>query len=656
MGSIHVLDPQTANLIAAGEVVDRPASVVKELLENAIDSGADSIRVEIKNGGNALIRVQDNGCGMSREDAALCVKRHATSKIRSQDDLYSIATLGFRGEALAAISSVSLFSIVTKRAQDPVGTKFEIEGDEVLYYDDYGCPDGTTVTVTQIFKNQPARQKFLKRDQTEAASVLQYVQRIAISHPEISFTFLSNGETKLQTVGNGNLEQAIYSVYGKEFSSALTPVEYTGEQGLKVSGFVTRPDASRSNRAFQSFYINRRYVKSKTMLFALEDAYKSYMKSDRFPGCVLNLHIDFSKVDVNVHPAKLEVRFSDERSVYNAVYFAVKNALKSELSPLVQPQRSAPFPSVERFVKQREEKNVQLEFTPAIQKIQPYKSNTPPTVRVASPGKEEVKERLQTGQLYPEEAKLAQEFLDTSPQQPTPWSAPKVHTEITPKPVEQSPVQPVPPPSFVKNLPEDEHQEVPFGSDGMFIGACFEAFLLYQWQDQLYIIDKHAAHERLLYEDLKQQHEDNSVQMLIEPISVTLTTQQKATVEENREALEQAGFIVEPFGINEYVLRGVPLCLSRFSNKDIAQIFESSAEDLTNGGRAGAKKEQAKDRILYSMACKAAMKAGIKDSPADCKNLITLLANKKNIVVCPHGRPIVTQISKQQLERMFLRN
>ena len=357
MSVINLLDPQTANLIAAGEVVDRPASVVKELLENSIDSKATKIVAEIRNGGNTLIRITDNGCGMSYEDAALCVKRHATSKIKDPNDLFNINTLGFRGEALAAISSVCRFTVMTKRAEDQTGTKFSILGDEILYYDEFGCPDGTTILVEDLFLNQPARQKFLKKDSTESAAVLQTVQRIAVSHPEISFTFISNNETKLQTVGDSKLESAIYCVYGKEFSSSLTKLDYKSENGIALSGFVTRPEASRVNRSFQSFYINNRFVKSKTMLFALEDAYKSYMKSDRFPGCVINLTLDPSKVDVNVHPAKLEVRFSDERSVYNAVYFGVRRALSNQMSPLVDKNTPA-NDAVERFVQKQELKQI----------------------------------------------------------------------------------------------------------------------------------------------------------------------------------------------------------------------------------------------------------------------------------------------------------
>ncbi len=667
MSVIHILDPQTANLIAAGEVVDRPASVVKELLENAIDSGADTITAEIKNGGCSLIRITDNGCGMSKEDAALCVKRHATSKLKNPDDLFRIATLGFRGEALAAISSVSTFSIITKRKQDPIGTKFQVEGDEVLYYDDIGCPDGTTVLVESLFKNQPARQKFLKRDATEASAVLQYVQRIAVSHPEISFTFRSNGETKLQTAGNGVLKAAIYSVYGREFASSLTPVNGQSEQGIRVSGFITRPDASRANRSCQNFYINNRFVKSKTMLFALEDAYKSYMKSDRFPGCVLCLSIDCSRVDVNVHPAKLEVRFSDERTVYNAVYFAVKNALQGEKTPLVY-ESTAPFENVERFVKQTEIKNQQIEFSIAIPKVPP----TPPKstlLTVSQPDLSELKERKEKGDLTPKEVRELEDLLSTSsPPIPRAPFGSSLSSEKSFPPVckDQAPSAPLESLTFPSknaenadvyphNLPQTQ-LDAPFGREGKVLGVAFEAFILYEYKDSLFFIDKHAAHERILYEKLKKSHSDNSIQLLLSPIAVTLSHTEYSAVEENLPSLEEIGFLAESFGSNKILLRGVPLCLSHLNEEEFTEILTRTAEDLTQGGRTAARKENARDRLLYSLACKAAMKAGIPDNPDNYSALIDQLIEIENIVVCPHGRPIITKMTKKQLERLFLRN
>lgn len=653
MSVINVLDPQTANLIAAGEVVDRPASVVKELLENAIDSGATRIVAEIKNGGNTYIRVTDNGCGMSAEDAATCVKRHATSKIHSPEDLFSISTLGFRGEALAAISSVSRFSIITKMADASIGTKFEIEGDEVLFYDDYGCPDGTTVTVCELFKNQPARQKFLKRDATEAAAVLQYVQRIAVSRPEISFTFISNNETKLQTPGDNDLKKAIYCVYGKEFTSALTPVQAQSEQGIEVSGFVTRPDASRVNRSSQSFYINHRYVKSKTMLFALEDAYKSYMKTDRFPGCVLNLQIDFSRVDVNVHPAKLEVRFSDERTVYNAVYFAVKNALKAEKSPLIY-ESASPLEAVERFVKKEEVKNTQVEFEIAMPKIPPYRPFSS-TVTVSSPTEDEIKARKEKGELSSDEKRYLDEASKMIFEKPTAGSERKEPHSSCPdfsSPLSQK--QETSPENSSRT--EEFVIQAPFGSDGKILGIAFNAFILYEHEENLFFIDKHAAHERILYEKIKKDYKDNSIQALIEPITVSLSGQQLATAEEFLSEFEKIGFLAESFGPSDFALRGVPFSLSHLSTKVLGEIFIRTLDDLMQGGRVSAKKEGALDKIMYSMACKAAMKAGIKDHPQEYRAIIETLVQIGNIVVCPHGRPIVTKITQKQLERLFLRN
>lgn len=653
MSVINLLDPQTANLIAAGEVVDRPASVVKELLENSIDSKATKIVAEIRNGGNTLIRITDNGCGMSYEDAALCVKRHATSKIKDPNDLFNINTLGFRGEALAAISSVCRFTVMTKRAEDQTGTKFSILGDEILYYDEFGCPDGTTISVEDLFLNQPARQKFLKKDSTEAAAVLQTVQRIAISHPEISFTFISNNETKLQTVGDSKLESAIYCVYGKEFSSSLTKLDYKSENGIALSGFVTRPEASRVNRSFQSFYINNRFVKSKTMLFALEDAYKSYMKSDRFPGCVINLTLDPSKVDVNVHPAKLEVRFSDERSVYNAVYFGVRRALSNQMSPLVD-KNTPENDAVERFVQKQELKQTSLDFTKAAPKIAPYN----PSSDIVTLRQPHVAPSTNVKQTPPQPSLSFGQTLITAEENN------KISFSFAPKPIspisekiekahisDESPV-----PEFIKDLPQDTAEGEYIDSDGKIVGVCFDAYIIYQTKEDIFFIDKHAAHERILYEKLKKEIGNEAIQMLIEPINLFLNSMQASAVEQHLSEFESVGFIVEPFGENEYVLRGIPLSLVGINSKAMSEIFEATCDDLLSGGRINTKKDSVIDRMLYSIACKAAVKAGIPDTMQDYQFIVKELIKIKNITVCPHGRPVVTKMSQKQLERLFLRS
>ena len=354
MSVINVLDKQTANLIAAGEVVDRPASVAKELVENAIDAGADVITVEIKNGGSSMIRITDNGKGMLPEDVRLSVLRHATSKIATPRDLDGIKTLGFRGEALAAISSVSNFQIISKTADSEFGVCMMMEGENEISFDEVGCPNGTTVTVRDIFFNVPARRKFLKKDQTETAYIAQYIERIALSNPQISFKFIADSKTRFSTIGDGDLKSAIYSIFGKEFSDSLLPVEGTYDK-IRVHGYVSYPDKARVNRNFQMFYVNGRFVRTRSAVFALEDAYKTYIFNERFPACVLFIELDHYLVDVNVHPAKLEVRFVDETAVRQAIYFTVKNAVESLMNPIS-----------EDIVKNKDEKKAGelLYFTP----------------------------------------------------------------------------------------------------------------------------------------------------------------------------------------------------------------------------------------------------------------------------------------------------
>ena len=660
MSVINVLDTQTANLIAAGEVVDRPASVVKELLENAIDAGATKITAEIRGGGNEFIRITDNGCGMSRDDAALCVKRHATSKLSGPEDLAAIGTLGFRGEALAAISSVSRFAVVTKRPADQMGTKFEIEGDEIIYYDDIGCPDGTTVTVSELFKNQPARLKFMKRDATEASAVLQYVQRIAVSRPDIAFTFISNSQTKLQTTGDGDLKKSVYSVYGQEFYDTLTEVSYRSDDGISVGGFISRPDQSRPNRSLQSFYVNRRFVKSKTMLFAMEDAYKSYMKSDRFPGCVLMLDIELSGVDVNVHPAKLEVRFSNERAVYNAVYFAVKNALSRLITPLVDP--SEKFGQVEKFVSRKENESKTFDFEIAIPKIAPYRP-LGPTLRVAQPDRSEIGRIPEDAQQTSFKQQIIKEAFDTKDLSPSQRS--QLPADQQDNSFDFAKAAEIAPPvfkgsvhgntSFIKDVPvSPASKDEP--TPGRLVGVCFEAFLIYEQGDSLFFIDKHAAHERLIYERLKKDSGADHVQLLLEPVPLDLTSAQKDTLKEHIAEIKSIGFDTEPFGPDDFVMRGVPMSLSGLPSHKISEILSETLSDIGEGGRANAKKESVTDRMLYTAACKAAVKAGIPDSDPEYRAIIKKLIDAENVVVCPHGRPIVTKITKKQLERLFLRS
>ena len=668
MAKINLLDTQTANLIAAGEVVERPANVVKELLENAIDAKSTAIVTEISGGGVDMIRITDNGGGMEKDDIPLCVRRHATSKIRTPEDLSAIATLGFRGEALAAISSTSRFTIMSKRRQDPLGHQLVMEGEEVLSLEECGCADGTTVIVQDLFFNQPARRKFLKRAQTESAAILQYLQRIAISHPEISFKHIADGQVKLQTVGNGKLLDCIYSVYGQEFSSALTEVEHT-EGNLRIHGYITRPECGRTNHNFQSFYINSRFVKSGTMRFAMEEAYKSFVKSEKFPGCVLFLTLDPEKVDVNVHPAKLEVRFDDERSIYNAVYHGVRNTLSGLSNRLARDE-------YERAVKIAEKK-------PEIQvpKISETKAPPVPSEEVKSGSFRETKSELSLfssaasrgksrlipteNQVVPskvvvEQVSVSEIFKDPLPSTPPAASPPKeIEFSLSfekkeEKRTEQAP-ETVPEQIAMESVLPAENKNNPLSLVGRIRGTLFNAYILYECSDTVYLIDKHAAHERILYEALKKEHKSESVQMFLEPLLLTLTPSEGAALSEHLKEMEEAGFLLEEFGENSFLLRGIPLEFVSLSGSDIQKLMEESAKELILGGVGRGAGEKKFDRTLYSMACKAAVKAGIPSTDEDHKWIVDKLREIDNVIVCPHGRPVLVPFTKKQIENLFLR-
>lgn len=668
MAKINLLDTQTANLIAAGEVVERPANVVKELLENAIDAKSTAIVTEISGGGIDLIRITDNGGGMEKEDIPLCVRRHATSKIRTPEDLAAIATLGFRGEALAAISSTSRFTIMSKRREDDLGNQLVMEGEEILSFEECGCADGTTVIVQDLFFNQPARRKFLKRAQTESAAILQYLQRIAISHPEIAFKHVADGQVKLQTVGNGKLLDCIYSVYGQEFSSALTEVDHT-EGNLRIHGYITRPECGRTNHNFQSFYINSRFVKSGTMRFGMEDAYKSFVKSEKFPGCVLFLTLDPEKVDVNVHPAKLEVRFDDERSVYNAVYHAVRNTLNGLSNRLARDEYA-------RAVKIAETKSG---VTPP--KISETKAPPVPSAEVKSGSYREAKSELSLfssassrgkSRLIPEEEKITpskatvekisiEKIFEEKKELPAQKAEAENKAEKPAEPIREvkmeEPAKPEAPAEqmAMESVLPKENENNPLSLLGTVRGTVFNAYIIYETGESLYLIDKHAAHERILYEALKKDHKSESVQLFLEPMLLNLTPSESAALSEHLKEMEEAGFLLEEFGDTSFLLRGIPLEFVALSGDAIKKLIEESAQELMLGGVGKGAGEKRFDRTLYSMACKAAVKAGIPSTDADHKWIVEKLREIDNVIVCPHGRPVLVPFTKKQIENLFLR-
>ncbi len=652
MPIINVLDKQTANLIAAGEVVDRPASVVKELLENSIDAGADSITVEIKNGGSTLIRITDNGKGMEAEDVRLSVLRHATSKISTPSDLDGIKTLGFRGEALAAISSVSRFQIISKTQNNEFGTCMVMEGEKEISFDEVGCPDGTTITVRDIFFNVPARRKFLKKDQTETAYISQYIERIAISNPQISFKFISDSKTRFSTVGNGDLKSAIYSVFGKEFSESLIPVDKTHEK-IRVHGFISLPEHSRVNRSFQIFFVNGRFVRTRSTAFALEDAYKTYIFNERYPACVLFVELDPYLVDVNVHPSKLEVRFVDEAMVRQAVYFTVRDAIEAIKNPI-----SADIDTSVTEKKQTEllhftpekidVKKEQVEFKPVITEKKESASSNVSTIPFSFASATPVKPPVFKTETEPSETKTALSFADSGneekreePQKNDLLSSFSVTVADTVASHREETVTQVV--SDKKTL------------DLKYCGNVFDTYIIAEYDSNMYIIDKHAAHERILYEELKKKKSSGGTQMLIDSIIVSLSSEEFDTAVSSLDELSGIGFDYSEFGVRTVAIRGIPAEFSDLSTATVEEVFVGMLTDIIAGKRAKDTRDSFFDKALFTAACRAAVKGGIPDSEASYRYLLRKISELENVFCCPHGRPIIVKYTKTQIEKMFLR-
>ena len=616
MPKINLLPREIYELIAAGEVVERPSSAVKELLENSVDAGADSITVEIQAGGIKYIRITDNGCGIAREDIQNAFTGHATSKISASEDLDCVATLGFRGEALASIAAVSRVEMFTKTAEEEVGTRCVVEGGRFVSVDDAGCPVGTTIVVRDIFYNVPARMKFLKKDVTEANSVAGVADRLAISHPEISVRFIRDGKQTLFSSGDGKLLSAIAAVYGSEFAGTLIPAEGSNST-VKVEGYVSKPLAARPNRNMQLFYVNGRMVRTKTACAALEEAYKGSIMVGKFPSCVLNLTMPFNFVDVNVHPAKTEVRFASEKEVFNAVYYAVKNALVAG--------DERPSQDVSKIIEQRvakqyfaavEAKPSQLHFAAQPVQAEPdfVKEEAPVIVRVEAP--------KSTGYTAKNE------------------DEPQLIPDILPS------VQPVPVPSVQKPQEvtvTEEEQVTP-----RVIGELFTTYILVEAGDELLLIDKHAAHERLLYEQFKRENKNIASQMLLSPIAVTLSKDEYSAVLSNLDLLSDAGFAVEDFGNGTVLLSEYPCILD---GADLAEQLTEIAGYLAKNIREISTEKL--DWIYHSAACRAAVKAGDKTSEYELQKFAEKVLSMPDIRYCPHGRPVVAKLTKRDIERLF---
>ena len=668
MGIINVLGFDVANLIAAGEVVDRPSSVVKELLENAIDSGAKSIVVEIKKGGSAFIRITDNGCGIAYEDLPISILRHATSKIKNADDLESIMTLGFRGEALAAISSVSKMRIMSKQKSSELGSLLEAHAGKVVNHIKTGCTDGTTVIVEDLFYNVPARKKFLKQDKTEALAISGIVEKVALSRPDISFRYIIDGELKYLTAGDGVLSNVIYAILGREVSKKTIKVERE-DGGITVKGFISTPELCRANRGLENFYINSRFVKSKTAQAAVEQAYKSYIPEGKFPFCVLDIIIDPSQVDVNVHPAKLEVKFSNENLIFNAVYYAVRTALST---------------SIERPSLYNEENDVSKEAKDLLNtlfQVQDKENNEYKGTRVAFDTNLNVGVVRQNNTLdYSSLDKKEQTRADTKPtvnssyyeEDAFSFKFPKAESkkempkeEIAPQRIgnsgqvkisfdSQLNTQKIDTP--VAEIPKSEQikEQETLVPDYKIIGELYNSYVIVETGDIAYIIDKHAAHERIIFEDLKKKltKSEPSSQMLLFPIETELTSSELSAICEWEEDIKKTGFGYTLNG-NTVSISEIPAEIEVGATQD---AFLTLLDKLSSGEADASNSRYARfEKALYQCSCKAAIKAGRIYDGAHIKWICDRVLTLDNIKYCPHGRPIAFEITKHFLEKQFER-
>jgi len=659
MGKINVLSFEVANLIAAGEVVDRPASVVKELMENAIDSGADRITVEIQHGGVTFIGVTDNGCGMEAEDLPVAIRRHATSKIREASDLDGISTLGFRGEALAAIASVSHMRIISKPRGADVGAMLEADCGNIISVSERGASEGTRVIVENLFANVPARRKFLKKDATEAMAVAAYVEKIALSRPDIAFRLIIDGTAKLDTVGDGNLKNTIYAVFGRDFASKLIPTDMTLDS-VKVSGFIGRSDNVRANRNYQNFFINGRYIKSKTACAAIEQAYTSYIPPEKFPCCVLRIDINPAAVDVNVHPAKLEVKFSNERLVFEAVYYAVRNALEANITrPSIDTSSVwTPPKKVSEMTSPVDEKRESLEkrqvSVPLYTKPEPKPAEKPKT----SGGFEHL-----TAEEY------VRQYMAQNAARSTPTQKPQgaVNTPelkvVTPPPVKEEPkVQTVAPKiaetriyEQVKPTPSGPVEEsAPKSLEYRIVGEVFNSYVIVEKGDTMLLIDKHAAHERIIFEKLKKSMKEATItsQMLMIPVEVMMTSAEIRSLEEFKADIEAVGFEVS-FGQNTVSVSAIPEGIEMAAVEDMLITMADRMKEGT--GSARLTRDIVFEKALYQASCKAAIKAGREYAPEQIKWIVDKLMELPDITFCPHGRPVAMEMKHRQLDKQFER-
>ena len=670
MPHIQQLSSHVADLIAAGEVVERPASVVKELVENAIDAGSSAIVVEIQRGGMSLIRVTDNGCGIAPEELPTAFLRHATSKLRTAEDLARIGTLGFRGEALAAISAVSRVDVLTRRPEDAVGAALHGEGGHMEPVREEGAPEGTTIRVADLFYNTPARLKFMKKDSAETAAVAGLMQHLALSHPDISFKFIKDGQEALHTPGDGKLESAVYAALGREFARTLVPVDGRGGD-ITVRGFVTAPVNGRGSRSMQVFFVNGRFIKSQVLTAALEEGYRNQLLKGRFPGCVLEVTLPVTAVDVNVHPAKTQVKFAREHDVFEAVFHTVMDALDARggaVSPVkpanqpVQNPRQDFFQSMDaKSYREQGAKPaaapsapVRPVFTPQPPKADVQPVFNPPPVKPAEPA------RPVWNTEWRSTAKVADSVQPIWPPRGAvkaaqPSALGKAPASVTARPEAATATAPAPKP-FVPAIPAQQTamelpgQEtvMPAEAPWRIAGEVFHTYIICEdGSENLWLIDKHAAHERINFDRLMAAKEPPMRQTLMQPVAVEPGKEDAALLLENLELLEQFGFGCEDFGDGTVLVREVPADLDA---ADTAATLEEFAQKL----RTGRSLDEKREALLHTMACKASIKGGWTSDPAELKVLVEKVQSGE-VRYCPHGRPVVVKIRKYELEKLFKR-
>lgn len=638
MADIKLLPKEIAELIAAGEVVERPASVIKELVENSIDAGADKITVEIQRGGISFMRVTDNGSGIKHDQVRTAFLRHATSKIKNENDLYGISTLGFRGEALASISAVARVEMLTKTADGNTGSRYIIEGGNETVFEEIGCPNGTTIIIRDLFYNTPARMKFLKKDTSETTAVASVLDAIALSHPEISVRFIKDSKSVFATSGDGKLSSAIYSVLGREFSSGLISADST-TAGIRVSGMISKPVYCRPTRSAQYYFLNNRFIRSGVISKALDQAYKNSIMVGKFPACVLNIELPFDRVDVNVHPAKTEVRFSDEKAIFEAVYYAVKNALtigdsRPQLSINTKPAKK----ETEPFTRMSTEEYRKLAKLP--RSSAPTKAEEVYNIGGASgaPVKSTLLKDFSKPLVSNETLKIS---FEEERKEETPKTTPP-QTQTPKKAYEQILSVVLDDETKFENASFIENDEIEF----KYIGEAFRTYIIVQKKGSIWFIDKHAAHERLLYNKLKEEGV-TEVQTLLSPVSVTLSREEHRAVLDNLELLKMSGFEVEEFGTSSVLVRGVPASLVKC---DVMFLMCDIAANLVKFGKA---ETDILDDLYHNIACRSAVKGGNQQSDAELEEFARKILSDNEIMYCPHGRPVAFELKRSELEKQF---